>query len=266
LDKLIDEQFLKEREAPEELQSIYDRVQSGETIRKKDFSTLENALGGSWHEHTGTVKIITELAYESPVTIEDRYPDIVETLLTTQKELAVARALLHEVVQLRYRGVTVSDITSGIESASDRYVNDIMHMSSETSGSEDTLPGGGAAEIQLASRLRDYADSVPGREALVVEIVADAIEAVPAQYASELGEDPIDVLVELRASAQDGEVTAGISENGEVVEMDDEADQINSRQLFRELNNSVAAAELILIFERNPAQLLRSEAVLAERM
>jgi hypothetical protein len=261
----MDEKLFEER-PPEELQSIKDRVQSGETLRADDLPTLENALGGSFNEHGPALGVIIDLAYESPETIEHRYPDIIEALLTSGKELAVARELLHEVVQLRFRGLSIPDIKSGIHSSGNPVIEHTMNMSSETSGGDDTLPGGGAAEIQLASRIRDYADSVQGREALVVEIVADAIEAVPAHYASELGEDPIDTLVELRTFAHREEAAAGLSENGEVVEMDDETDQIESKRLLRQLNNGVAAAELILIFERDPAQLLRSEAVLAERM
>jgi len=63
-----------------------------------------------------------------------------------------------------------------------------------------TLPGGGAIEVELASRLRDYADTVSGREQLAVEAFADSLELIPRVLAENAGLDAIDLLVDLRAA------------------------------------------------------------------
>lgn len=59
--------------------------------------------------------------------------------------------------------------------------------------------GGGATEIELAKRLREYARTLGGREQLAVEAYADALESIPSALAENAGMDPIDTIVELRS-------------------------------------------------------------------
>ncbi len=70
--------------------------------------------------------------------------------------------------------------------------------------------GGGATEVELAQELRDYADSVGGREQLAINAFADALEIIPRTLAENAGYDPIDTLVELRNRHESGETWAGI--------------------------------------------------------
>ena len=72
------------------------------------------------------------------------------------------------------------------------------------------VPGGGAAEIELALRLRDYAASVGGREQLAIQAFADAIEVIPRALAENAGLDPIDMLVALRSAHERGDKNAGL--------------------------------------------------------
>ena len=60
------------------------------------------------------------------------------------------------------------------------------------------VTGGGAAEIELALKLRKYAPRVGGREQLAIEAFADAIEIVPRTLAENAGLDVIDTLMALR--------------------------------------------------------------------
>ena len=70
--------------------------------------------------------------------------------------------------------------------------------------------GGGATEVELAQELRDYADTVGGREQLAINAFADALEVVPRTLAENAGLDPIDTLVDLRNKHDSGEVWSGI--------------------------------------------------------
>ena len=70
--------------------------------------------------------------------------------------------------------------------------------------------GGGATEVELAQNLRDYADSVGGREQLAINAFADSLEVIPRTLAENAGFDPIDTLVDLRNKHDDGEVWAGL--------------------------------------------------------
>ena len=60
------------------------------------------------------------------------------------------------------------------------------------------VPGGGAPEIELAIRLRDYGQSVGGREQLAIEAFAEALEIIPWTLAENAGMDAIDVVIELK--------------------------------------------------------------------
>jgi thermosome len=59
--------------------------------------------------------------------------------------------------------------------------------------------GGGATEAELAHRLRQWANSLSGREQLAVQKYADSLESIPLTLAVNSGMDPIDTQVELRA-------------------------------------------------------------------
>ncbi len=82
------------------------------------------------------------------------------------------------------------------------------------------VTGGGSVEIELARRLREYAESVGGREQLAINAFADAIEIIPRTLAESTGKDPIDILVDLRTQHDKGRVTYGIDViNGTIADM-----------------------------------------------
>ena len=60
------------------------------------------------------------------------------------------------------------------------------------------VTGGGAAEIELALKLRKYAPRIGGREQMAIESFAHAIEVVPITLAENAGLDVIDTLMGLR--------------------------------------------------------------------
>ena len=81
-------------------------------------------------------------------------------------------------------------------------------------------PGGGAAAAEIATRLREYAPTVGGREQMAIEAFADAIEIVPRTLAENAGLDPIDMMIKVRAAHKKGEKYAGIDvETGDVADM-----------------------------------------------
>ena len=60
------------------------------------------------------------------------------------------------------------------------------------------VPGGGAPEIELAIKLREYGQTVGGREQLAIEAFAEALEIIPWTLAENAGMDSIDVVIELK--------------------------------------------------------------------
>ena len=82
------------------------------------------------------------------------------------------------------------------------------------------VTGGGSVEFELARRLREYAESVGGREQLAINAFADAVEIIPRTLAESTGKDPIDILVDLRTQHDKGRVSAGIDViNGTIADM-----------------------------------------------
>ena len=82
------------------------------------------------------------------------------------------------------------------------------------------VAGGGAVEIELARKLREYSDTVGGREQLAINSFAEAIEIIPRTLAESTGKDAIDLLVNLRTMHEKGETTFGIDVmRGELADM-----------------------------------------------
>lgn len=73
------------------------------------------------------------------------------------------------------------------------------------------VPGGGAVEIELAKRLREFSHELSGREQLAVEEFASALEFIPSTLAENAGIDPIDVLTELKSRHESGEKNVGLN-------------------------------------------------------
>ncbi|MFH1377112.1 MAG: thermosome subunit alpha [Candidatus Woesearchaeota archaeon] len=72
------------------------------------------------------------------------------------------------------------------------------------------VAGAGAPEIEVAKELREFANSLSGREQLAVLAFADSIEIIPRTLAENAGLDPIDMLTELKSRHDNGEKWAGL--------------------------------------------------------
>ncbi len=73
------------------------------------------------------------------------------------------------------------------------------------------VPGGGAIEIELARKIREFSHGLSGREQLAVEEFASALEFIPTTLAENAGLDPIEVLTELKSKHDSGERNAGLN-------------------------------------------------------
>jgi archaeal chaperonin len=105
----------------------------------------------------------------------------------------------------------------------ERSLHDAIMVVKDVLGEPAIVAGGGAPESEVASRLRDFASKIPGREQLAVLKYADALESIPLTLAENAGMDPIDVQVELRAKHGQGKAWFGVNaRNGKVGDMMDE--------------------------------------------
>jgi len=72
------------------------------------------------------------------------------------------------------------------------------------------VAGGGAPEVEVASRLRKWAEKISGKEQLAALSFADAMEVIPITLAENAGLDPVNILVALRAQHEKGNKWAGV--------------------------------------------------------
>jgi len=72
------------------------------------------------------------------------------------------------------------------------------------------VAGAGACEIELSRQLREFAESLSGREQLAVKAFADSMEVIPKTLAENAGLDPIDILVALKNAHDKKQIWAGV--------------------------------------------------------
>ncbi|MFC7185786.1 thermosome subunit alpha [Halorubrum yunnanense] len=129
----------------------------------------------------------------------------------------------------------------------ERAIEDSLGVVRTTLLDGQVLPGGGAPEAELALQLRDFADSVGGREQLAVEAFADALEVIPRTLAENAGLDPIDSLVDLRSRHDAGEFGAGLDAyTGDVIDMEAEGVVEPLRVKTQAIESATEAAVMIL--------------------
>jgi len=100
--------------------------------------------------------------------------------------------------------------TERIVDEAERSIHDALCVARDVVQEPKIVAGGGAPEMEVARALKQYAETLPGREQLAVQCFAEAVEAVPLTLGENAGLDPIDILSELRARHEKGETWAGV--------------------------------------------------------
>ena len=109
------------------------------------------------------------------------------------------------------------------------------------------VTGGGSTAMEIAMQLRDYAQSVGGREQIAIEAFASAMEVIPSTLAENAGQDPINVLIEMRKQHKGKKLYAGFNPyTGKVEDMK----KLNVIEPYRigtqAINSATDAAVMIL--------------------
>ena len=93
----------------------------------------------------------------------------------------------------------------------ERSLKDALNVLRNVMKTPKILPGGGAVEVELAMRLREYAAKIGGKEQLAIEAFANALEEIPMILAETSGLDPLETLMKLRQLHSEGKINAGIN-------------------------------------------------------
>ena len=174
-------------------------------VKESDMKKLGSATGG---------KVLTTLEEIRPEDLG--YAGVVEERKIGGEEMIFVEDCQNpKAVSILLRGGT-EHVVDELE----RGMNDALRVTACAVEDGKYVAGGGATEIELALKLRDYAASVGGREQLAIQAFADALEVIPRALAENAGLDPIDMLVALRSAHEAGNKYAGLDVfKGEATDM-----------------------------------------------
>ncbi len=167
-------------------------------VKKSDMEKLSKATGG---------KMITNL---DDMTKKDLgYAQLVEERKIGDDKMTFIEGCKNpRAVTILIRGGT-----ERIVDEAERSLHDALCVSRDVIEEPKIVAGGGAPEMEVSRVLKGYAETLPGREQLAVMCFAEAFEAVPTTLAENAGLDPIDIISELRARHEKGQVWAGVEVN-----------------------------------------------------
>ncbi len=173
--------------------------------KKSDMEKLAKATGG---------KVVTSLDDFSKEDLG--YAELVEERKIGDDKMTFVEGCKNP----RSVAILIRGGTERIVDEAERSLHDALCVARDLAEEPKILAGGGAPEMEVAKVLREYAGTLPGREQLAVQQFAEAFEAVPTTLAENAGLDPIDVISELRARHEKGEMWAGIEvHEGKVMDM-----------------------------------------------
>ncbi len=165
-------------------------------VKKSDMKKLAKATGGN---------IVTNLSDLSEEDLGEA-KSVAEKMIGDSHMTFVEDGKKGKAVSLLLRGGT-DHVVDELE----RAVHDALKVVGVAIEDEAILPGGGAVEIELRNRLKNYAGKVKGREQLAIEAFANALDVIPRTLAENAGIDGIDVLMELNnAHEEEGLKNHGI--------------------------------------------------------
>jgi chaperonin GroEL (HSP60 family) len=87
-----------------------------------------------------------------------------------------------------------------ILSSAEITLHDVLSVVAKVMDTKDVVAGGGAIYIELAKRLREFANNISGKEQLAVNAFAIALEEIPKTLIKNAGLDEIENMTELRAA------------------------------------------------------------------
>ncbi len=165
-------------------------------VKRSDMEKLERATGG---------RIVTS--------IKDLKPeDLGEAEVVEERKVGNDKMVFIEGVK-NAKSVTIllRGANDMLLDEAERSINDALHVLRNVMKDPKIIGGGGAAEIELALRLRKYAQSVGGKKQMAIESFADALEEIPMILAETSGLDALEALMDMRKRHAEGKIFAGVN-------------------------------------------------------
>jgi thermosome len=173
-------------------------------VKKSDMNRVEKATGAKLVTNIDDLK--PEDLGEAGLVYEKKIFDEVLTFIEDSKDPKAVSVII--------RGST-KHVAEEVE----RAVEDAIGVVASTIEDKKVVAGGGAPEIAISKGLKEYADSISGREQLAVSAFAGALEVIPRTLAENAGLDSIDTLVDLRAAHEESSCIGLDVFKGDVMDM-----------------------------------------------
>ena len=199
-------------------------------VRKSDIERLEKATGAN---------LATNLEDLKPEDL-GRAGVVYEKKIFDEIMIFVEESPDPKAVSIILRGST-KHVAEEVE----RAVEDALGVVSATVEDKKVVAGGGAPEMAIARGLKDYSDTISGREQLAVAAFAEALEIIPKTLAENAGMDSIDVLVDIRAAQEESPYMGLDIFQGKVANMKDaevlEPHRVKKQAILRIISAASAA-------------------------
>jgi len=105
----------------------------------------------------------------------------------------------------------------------ERSLHDAIMIVRRACKSDRVVAGGGAIEMELSKYLRDHSRTIKGKEQMLMNAYAKALEIIPQQLCDNAGFDSTHMLNKLRKAHAEGEIWAGVDVQKEGVSNNYEA-------------------------------------------
>lgn len=158
-------------------------------VRKSDMEKLAKATGAS---------IVVNIKDISPADLG--YAGLVEERRVGEDKMVfVENCKDPKAVSILIRGGSKQIIDEA-----ERSLHDALSVVRDVVEDGYVVPGGGAVHVFLSLELERYAKQLGGKEQIVVEKFAEALESIPRALIENSGEDPITMMAELKKAHVEG--------------------------------------------------------------
>jgi thermosome len=106
--------------------------------------------------------------------------------------------------------ILIRGSTPRMNAETERSIHDALCVVRDIIREPKIVAGGSAPELEMSKVLRQFAETLPGKEQLAIKAYAEALEIITTTLSENAGLDSIDVLSELRSRHEKGEIWAGI--------------------------------------------------------
>ncbi len=200
-------------------------------VKKSDMERIEKATGA---------KLVTDIE------------DLSEDKLGSAGRVYLNKLFDHELTFIeecenpKASSIVLRGSTRYVTEQISRAIDDALGVVAATIEEGKVLIGGGACEIDLVKQLRDYGESVSGREQLAILKYAEALEVIPRTLIENAGLDTINLIADLKAAHEESKFIGINVFTGEVVDMKEAGVIEPLRVKIQALQSAGEASEMIL--------------------